>query len=67
MTIAIIDYGIGNLRSVQKAFEQAGAKNAVITKNPDDLMHADKIVLPGVGAMGAAMGNLLKLNLINPI
>ncbi|MDP2654532.1 MAG: imidazole glycerol phosphate synthase subunit HisH [Candidatus Omnitrophota bacterium] len=55
--IAIIDYGMGNLRSVQKALEKAGAR-ASITQNADDLAKAQKIVLPGVGAMRPAMEKL---------
>ena len=64
--IAIIDYGMGNLRSVQKAFEKIGAA-AVITQNPDDIEQADQVVLPGVGAMQPAMHKLQELHLIAPI
>lgn len=64
--IAVIDYGMGNLRSVQKALELLGAE-AVITKDPNIVNQADKIVLPGVGAFGKAMENLTKLRLVNPI
>jgi len=52
--IAIIDYGMGNLRSVQKAFEYLGYK-AVITQQPSEIQKADKVVLPGVGAFRDAM------------
>lgn len=52
--IAIIDYGMGNLRSVQKAFEYIGQK-AVITSKAADLKDADRIVLPGVGAFKDAI------------
>lgn len=52
--IAIIDYGMGNLRSVQKAFEYLGNK-AVITQQPGEIQKADKVVLPGVGAFKDAM------------
>lgn len=52
--IAIIDYGMGNLRSVQKAFEYIG-QNAVITAKTADLKNADRIVLPGVGAFKDAI------------
>lgn len=64
--IVIIDYGMGNLRSVQKAFERVGFA-AKISSNPNDLMKADKVVLPGVGAFHACMENLKKSNLIEPI
>ncbi len=55
--ISVIDYGVGNLQSVTKAIEQAGAKTALIT-TPEQILSADKLVLPGVGAYGACMGNL---------
>lgn len=64
--IAIIDYGMGNLRSVQKAFEKVGAK-ALITQNPKDLNIAEKIVLPGVGAMKPAMQKLKSLKFLTAI
>ncbi len=64
--IVIIDYGMGNLRSVQKAFERVGSQ-AVISSRPEDVMAADKVVLPGVGAFSACMENLKKFNLIEPI
>src|SRR6185503_12093453 len=65
-TIAIIDYGMGNLRSVQKAFEVNGAK-AVITQKKNDIAKADKVVLPGVGAIQAAVEKLDELRLIDAI
>jgi glutamine amidotransferase len=46
--IAIIDYGMGNLRSVQKALEHVG-HSAIITSDPVELGQADKLILPGVG------------------
>lgn len=49
--IAIIDYGVGNLRSVEKAFEAVGA-SAIITNDPGAIGEAERIVLPGVGAFG---------------
>ncbi|MFN3689597.1 MAG: imidazole glycerol phosphate synthase subunit HisH [Fimbriimonadales bacterium] len=55
--IALVDYGMGNLRSVQKALEHLGAET-LITSVPTDLHAADAIVLPGVGAFGAAMHRL---------
>jgi len=64
--IAIIDYGMGNLRSVQKAFETVGAK-AQVTCKAGDILSADKVVLPGVGAMGPAMQKLQELALTGPI
>jgi len=60
--IAIIDYGMGNLRSVQKAFERLGAE-ARVTSDPGEIARADKVVFPGVGAFGAAVQELEKRNL----
>lgn len=64
--IAIIDYGMGNLRSVQKAFEKVGYA-ARITNEPDHLAQASKIVLPGVGAFEDAISELRRRNLVRPI
>ncbi len=55
--IAIVDYGLGNLRSVQKALEYVGQK-AVVTGRADEIRKADKIVLPGVGAFAHAIETL---------
>jgi imidazole glycerol-phosphate synthase subunit HisH len=52
--IAIIDYGMGNLRSVQKALEYIGA-SAVVTDSPETIRAADHVILPGVGAFADAM------------
>ncbi len=57
--IAIIDYGMGNLRSVEKSFEKSGV-NVEIVKTPGDLDRARGVVLPGVGAFADAMKNLKK-------
>ncbi|MBE0429619.1 MAG: imidazole glycerol phosphate synthase subunit HisH [Thermoleophilia bacterium] len=64
--IAIIDYGMGNLRSVEKALEKVGAEVRV-TRDPDEIRQAGKLVLPGVGAFGDAMENLRKRNLTDVI
>jgi glutamine amidotransferase len=64
--ITIIDYGMGNLRSVEKAFEKVGA-DVNVSRDPDDVRSADHLVLPGVGAFGDAMTNLGKRGLIEPI
>lgn len=64
--IAIIDYGMGNLRSVQKGFEHVGQK-AVITSRAAELASAAKVVLPGVGAFQDAMSELQRLELVEPI
>ncbi len=54
---AIIDYGAGNLKSVQKALAYLG-EEGVITGDPGEILAADKVILPGVGAFGDAMANL---------
>ena len=64
--IAIIDYGMGNLRSVQKGFEKVGSE-AVITADPQVVLQADKIVLPGVGAFRDCMHNLEQAGFVEPI
>ena len=64
--IAIIDYQMGNLRSVQKGFEKVGHQ-ATITCDPAVLARADKVVLPGVGAFGDAMAELKRRDLVEPI
>lgn len=60
--IAIIDYGMGNLRSVQKAFEYVGAE-VVVTAHREAIEAASAVVLPGVGAFGKAMSNLERAGL----
>ncbi len=64
--IVIIDYGMGNLRSVQKGFEKIGS-DAVITADPNVVLQAEKVVLPGVGAFRDCMHNLEQGGFIEPI
>ena len=64
--LAIIDYQMGNLRSVQKGFEKVGHA-ATITSDPAVLATADKIVLPGVGAFPDAIAELRRRGLVEPI
>jgi glutamine amidotransferase len=64
--IAIVDYQMGNLRSVQKAFEKVGAA-AEITSDPHMLYQAAKIVLPGVGAFRDAIAELKNRHLVEPL
>ena len=59
--IAILDYGSGNLRSALRAFESTG-KKVFLTSDPDSAIKADALVVPGVGAFGACMEGLLKVN-----
>lgn len=64
--ITIIDYGMGNLRSVEKAFEKYSS-NVAVSSSAKDILKADKIILPGVGAFKVAMDELKKRCLIDPI
>lgn len=64
--IAIIDYGMGNLRSVSKAFEAVGHRT-VVTRDAEAIVNADHVVLPGVGAFGDCMANLKRYDLVEPI
>jgi glutamine amidotransferase len=64
--LAIIDYQMGNLRSVQKALERVGHP-ATITSSPADIAAADKIILPGVGAFEDAIAELRRRDLVGPI
>ena len=64
--IAIIDYGMGNLRSVQKGFERMGHE-AVVTRDPKTILDASKVVLPGVGAFPDCMRNLEQFGLIDAV
>ena len=60
--IAIVDYGMGNRRSVEKALEHVGARS-VVTRDHDEIRAADGVILPGVGAFPQAMRNLAELGL----
>lgn len=64
--IAIIDYGMGNLRSVEKAFIKLGAQ-VTVTRDPQTILRAAKVVLPGVGAFGDCMHNLRQYQLVDVI
>ena len=64
--ILIVDYGMANLRSVQKAFEKIGHE-ARISGDPEEVARADKIVLPGVGAFRDAIARLHEAGLVSPI
>ncbi len=66
MTVAIIDYGMGNLGSVSGALAELGA-SPVITRQPADLAGADRIILPGVGSFAEGMENLTGLGWVNAI
>lgn len=60
--IAIIDYGAGNLRSVEKALTAIG-EESIVTRDRHEILNADKVILPGVGAFGDAMNSLKKYEL----
>ena len=64
--IAIIDYQMGNLRSVQKALERVG-HSAIITSDAAEITRAEKVILPGVGAFEDAIAELRRRDLIGPI
>ena len=60
--IAIIDYDAGNIKSVEKALQKLGA-DVLVTKDAKEILQADKVILPGVGAFGDAMAQLKKYEL----
>ena len=61
--VAIIDYDAGNIKSVEKAIQFLG-EEAVITRNPDEILSASHVILPGVGAFGDAMKKLQNYGLV---
>jgi len=68
-TVAVIDYGMGNLHSIAKALQQAAPspQGIVVTHDPEQIRNADRIVFPGVGAMRDCMARLHALELVNVI
>jgi glutamine amidotransferase len=64
--IAVIDYGAGNIRNVVNAINKLGYE-INLTSNPDEVLSADIVILPGVGAAGDTVSSLEKLNLIEPV
>jgi glutamine amidotransferase len=66
LMISIVDYGMGNLRSVKKAFESLGYSVA-LNRNPKEILSSSGLVLPGVGAFGECMKNLEEYGLSEPI
>lgn len=64
--IAIVDYDAGNVRSVQKAFQKVGS-NASITSDPDEVIRADALVVPGQGACDSSMRHMRQKGLVEPI
>lgn len=66
MTVAIVDYGLGNLYSIKQACEHFSYQ-ALITSSPQDIWKSDAVILPGVGAFGSAMASLRRLDLVAPL
>ena len=66
MKLVIIDYGAGNIKSIEFAFERLGV-HAVLSSNPQEIKEADKVIFPGVGAAGAAMKKLKESGLVQLI
>ncbi|MFR5869764.1 MAG: imidazole glycerol phosphate synthase subunit HisH, partial [Acutalibacteraceae bacterium] len=64
--VIVIDYGMGNLHSVQKALSYLGAA-PVLSQNPEEIQAAEKLILPGVGAFADAMAELKQKNLVQAI
>ena len=64
--IAIIDYDAGNIKSVEKALQYLG-EEAVITRDREEILGSDKVILPGVGAFGDAMEKLHQYGLVDTI
>lgn len=66
MSLVIVDYDAGNLRSVEKAFAHVGV-TATVSRDPKKVSQATSLVLPGVGAFADCMANLKKYNLVDPL
>jgi imidazole glycerol-phosphate synthase subunit HisH len=64
--ITVVDYGVGNLLSVQRAFEYCGS-NVLLASDPDSILSAERVVLPGVGAFENAMQALKDRGLVKPL
>lgn len=64
--ITIIDYDAGNLKSVEKALVYLN-QDVIVSRNPKEILNADKVILPGVGSFGDAMNNLHKFGLVDTI
>src|SRR4051812_3310217 len=67
MSIAIVNYGGANLRSVQKAFEEVGVRDATVVTTPEQVRRADKVVLPGGGAFKDAIDTIRASGLVEPV
>jgi len=65
-SVTVIDYGVGNILSICRAFKSLGGE-VNVTSDPQEILSSDRILLPGVGAFGLAMDKLLTLNLVEPL
>lgn len=63
MKIVIVDYGMGNIRSLMSALKHVGVESIIVSSSYDDLKSADRVILPGVGAFGIAMSRIREKNL----
>ena len=63
MKITIIDYGMGNIKSIIGALKYLDVKEITVSNNPSEIASADKLILPGVGSFPMAMTNIIKLNI----
>ena len=64
--VTIVDYGIGNIKSVQRGVERVGA-TAILSSDPDEVVNADRVILPGVGAFEDGMNGLKKSGMVDAI
>ena len=63
MKIVIVDYGMGNIKSIVSALKYVGVKDIIVSNRKDDLLESTKLILPGVGSFAQAMQNIKELNL----
>ena len=64
-SVAVIDYGMGNLHSVAKALEHAGARQVDVTSDPQIILAADRVLLPGVGAIRDCMAEMHRVGVVD--
>ena len=67
LTATIVDYGVGNLFSVRSALEKCGVDKVIFAKTASQIIEADRLILPGVGAFSNGMNSLAEMGLIDPI
>ncbi len=64
--VSIVNYGMGNIKSIQNALDYLGVRNSVVTR-PEQIKASDKIILPGVGSFAAAMKSIRTMELVEPL